>query len=93
MYILVHCYLSGQDGIKMKNFSGLGQGVKIYTVNDDYSGLSLTNPTTSFKNKRETFGQVIIGKHVNIGANSIILPNVKIGDGASVGSLSLVKKI
>ena len=93
VHIGAHCYLSGQKGIKMKNFSGLGQGVKIYSVNDDYSGLSLTNPTTFVKQKnKESEGKVIIGKHVNIGANSIVLPNIKIGDGASIGSLSLVKK-
>ena len=93
IHIGSHCYLSGQKGIEMKNFSGLGQGVKIYSVNDDYSGMSLTNPTTNSKNRKkvEQTGKVVIGKHVNIGANSIVLPNVKIGNGASVGSLSLVK--
>tara|TARA_B100001057_G_scaffold473446_1_gene537929 strand:- start:1857 stop:2438 length:582 start_codon:yes stop_codon:yes gene_type:complete len=93
VHIGSHCYLSGQNGIELKNFSGLGQGVKIYSVNDDYSGLSLTNPTTKNKNQKkfEKAGKVEIGKHVNIGANSIVLPNVKIGNGASVGSLSLVK--
>ena len=77
-------------GLTLKSFSGLGQGVKIFTVNDDYSGESLTNPMTSAKFKKEKNGSVVIGKHVNIGSNSIILPNVKIGDGASIGSFTLV---
>ena len=79
-------------GIQLKSFSGLGHGVKIFTVNDDYSGESLTNPTTDTKYKKETKGNVVIGKHVNIGANTIILPNVKISTGASIGSNSLVNK-
>ena len=37
-------------------------------------------------------GKITIGKHVNIGSNSIILPNVKIKNGASVGSFTLVNQ-
>ena len=29
----------------MKDFSGISQGVKIYSNNDDYSGNFMTNPT------------------------------------------------
>tara|TARA_B100000401_G_C52806206_1_gene721259 strand:+ start:752 stop:1339 length:588 start_codon:yes stop_codon:yes gene_type:complete len=92
VHIASHVFLGAHMGIQLKSFSGLGHGVKIFTVNDDYSGESLTNPTTDTKYKKETKGNVIIGKHVNIGANTIILPNVKISTGASIGSNSLVNK-
>tara|TARA_B100000029_G_C17308813_1_gene863559 strand:- start:244 stop:834 length:591 start_codon:yes stop_codon:yes gene_type:complete len=85
-------YLSATEGIELKNFSGIGQGVKLYSVSDDYSGNSLTNPTTGRKFKNEKKGKIIIGKHVNIGSNSIILPNVNIKSGASVGSFTLVNQ-
>jgi len=35
-------------------------------------------------------GRVIIGKNAMIGANCTILPGIKIGDGASVSSMTLV---
>jgi galactoside O-acetyltransferase len=35
-------------------------------------------------------GKVIINEHVIIGAGSVILPNVEIGEGVSIGALSLV---
>ena len=92
VHIASHVFLGAHMGIQLKSFSGLGHGVKIFTVNDDYSGESLTNPTTDTKYKKETKGNVVIGKHVNIGANTIILPNVKISTGASIGSNSLVNK-
>ena len=92
VHIASHVFIGGHMGVKLKSFSGLGHGVKIFTVNDDYSGESLTNPTTNIKFKKENKGGVVVGKHVNIGSNSIILPNIKIGDGASVGSSSLVNK-
>ena len=37
-------------------------------------------------------GKVILGKHVIIGAGTIILPNVEIEDYSAIGSLSLVNK-
>lgn len=84
------CHILANDGIEIKDFSGLSQGVKIYSKTDDYSGRSLTNPTIPNKYKLVKKGKVIINEHVIIGANSIILPNVNIGIGTSIGALSLV---
>ena len=64
--------------------------MKIYSKTDDYSGRSLTNPTIPNKYKSVKKGKVIINEHVIVGANSIILPNVNIGIGTSIGALSLV---
>ena len=35
-------------------------------------------------------GDITIGRHSIIGAGSVILPNVKLGQGCSIGALSLV---
>jgi acetyltransferase-like isoleucine patch superfamily enzyme len=69
----------------------LSSGVKIYSASDDYLGRSMTNPTVPEKYKKVKIGKVILEKHVIIGSSSVILPNVTIGEGASVGALSLVK--
>lgn len=87
-----YCLLSAGDGIEMNDFSGLSQGVRIYSGTDDYSGEFLTNPTVPEEFKSITRGEVIIGRHVIIGSGSVILPKVSIGDGVSVGALSLVNK-
>lgn len=84
------CHIMANEGIEIKDFSGLSQGVKIYSRSDDYSGHSLTNPTIPYQYKMIKKGKVIINEHVIIGANSIVLPNVTIGMGASIGALSLV---
>ena len=42
-----YCMLSAGDGIVMEDFSGLSQGVRIYSRTDDYSGKFLTNPHCS----------------------------------------------
>jgi galactoside O-acetyltransferase len=90
IHIGAFCHLLANDGIEIQDFSGLSQGVKIYSKTDDYSGNSLTNPTIPSKYKKLKTGKVHIGEHVIIGANSIVLPNLTIGDGVAVGALSLV---
>ena len=76
----------------MKDFSGLSQGVKIYTMTDDYSGESLTNPTVPEGFKNIFSGPVTIEKHVIIGTSTSIMPNLSVGEGSSVGAHSLVTK-
>lgn len=92
VHIAAHCYLSASDGLTMNDFSGLAPGVMIFTSSDDYSGRKMTNPTLPRHLTGGAAGPVHLGRHVIIGANTVILPGVNIGDGSSVGALSLVKK-
>ncbi|AXU94840.1 MAG TPA: galactoside O-acetyltransferase [Erwinia persicina] len=84
--------LSAGAGITLHDFSGLSQGVKIYSKTDDYSGNYLTNPTVDADYTGVSSGEVTLGRHVIIGSGTVILPKVTIGEGASVGALSLVTK-
>lgn len=86
------CHLTCAGGIELEDFSGLSQGVKIYSGTDDYSGASLTNPTVPPEFLRVEVAKVHIGRHVIIGSGSVILPGVLIGEGSSVGALSLVNR-
>ncbi len=93
-YVHIGSYslLSGGDGIRMGDFSGLSQGVKIYSRSDDYSGEYLTNPCVPPQFTNAIGGLVTLGRHVILGSGSVVLPGVTIGDGSSVGALSLVNK-
>ena len=83
----------GDEGIVMEDFSGLSSKCSVYAVSDDYSGLSMTNPTVPAKYKPASISQAVhIGKHAIVGCNSVILPGVEIPEGAAVGSLSLVTR-
>lgn len=86
------CYLGCGGGVTLDDFSGLSQGVKIYSGTDDYSGKTLTNPTVPDAYKQVKLAPVRLGRHVIVGSGSVILPGVSIGDGSSVGALSLVTK-
>jgi galactoside O-acetyltransferase len=92
VHIASNCYLAGSAGIEMSDFSGLATGVQIFSASDDYSGKKLTNPTVGKPYIGGKFGKVTLGKHVIIGAGSIVLPDVNIKQGSSVGALSLVNK-
>jgi acetyltransferase-like isoleucine patch superfamily enzyme len=83
---------AGESDIYMDDFSGLSSRVSIYAVSDDYSGNYLTNPTIPDKYTNIIKGKVTLGKHAIIGTNSVVLPNVKIGEGVSIGACSLVIK-
>ena len=92
-YILVSvgCILYGSvDGIVMEDFSGLAPRVIIHVDTDDYSGNSLTNPMIDMEFRSVKHGAVKIRKHVIIGSNSDVLPNVEIGEGSPVGAMSMV---
>lgn len=94
IHIAQFCGLYGGDaGIEMKDFSGLSSRVVIYATSNDYSGNSLTNPMVPDKYKTtDKNAPVVLGKHVIVGCVSVILPGVEIGDGCSVGAMSLCNK-
>ncbi len=92
VHIAVFCSLIGKGKITINDFANLSGRVSIYSSNDDYSGDYMTNPTINEKYTNVFSAPVFIGKHVIIGAGTIVLPGVVLGEGASIGSLSLINK-
>jgi acetyltransferase-like isoleucine patch superfamily enzyme len=92
IHISAYCALYGSKGIVINDFSGLSPKTTIFSASDDFSGDFLIGPMIDKEFTNVTGGPVEIDKYVQIGANSIVFPNVKIGEGVSVGSLSLISK-
>lgn len=94
IHIAQFCGLyGGEEGIYMEDFSGLSSRCVIYATSNDYSGNSLTNPTVPAKYKTaDKNATVRLGRHVIVGCMSLILPGVIIGEGSSVGAMSLCMK-
>ena len=92
VHISVYVFLTGAARIELHDFSGLSARVTIYSSNDDYLGEALTGPTIPEEFRKVTSARVIVGKHVVVGAGSVVLPGVTISEGACVGALSLIKK-
>lgn len=82
----------GVPGVTFEDFSGCAYGCHILSQSDDYSGESLTNPTTPDRFKREKFAAVRIGRHAILGTGTVVLPGCDVGDGAATGAGSIVSQ-
>lgn len=86
------CFLGCAGTINLCEFSGLSRNVCVFSGSDDFAAAALTNPTVPSKYRKVMNAPVIIERHVVVGAGSVILPGATIGEGSSVGALSLVTK-
>lgn len=92
VHISVYVSMSGKSKITISDFSTISGKCSLYSSSDDYSGNFMTNPTVPTHLTNVEHGDIFIGKHVIVGCSSIILPNVNIVDGVSIGAMSLIKK-
>ena len=93
-HISAGCKVIGGANSKlmMKPFSTFSPNVIIAAGSDDYlSGIATPMVSMNYKGNVE-YGTVTIGRHTIIGSGSVVLPNITVNDGASVGALSLVNK-
>lgn len=82
----------GEKGLSIGDFATIAYHVQVFTQSDDYLGQTLTNPTIPSRYKMEKKEPVELGRHVIIGAGSIVLPGVVLAEGSSIGAMSLVTK-
>jgi len=69
-------YINAVEGVIIEDNAQIGGGVKIYSV-------------STIDGKR---GKVVLKKNCKIGANSVIMPGITIGENSIVGALSFVNK-
>lgn len=91
VHLAVYVSLIGKGKITVSDYANFSSRISVYSSNDDYSGEYMTNPTVDEEFTNVTHADVYIGKHVIIGTGSVVLPGISIEEGASIGSLSLVK--
>ena len=82
----------GKAGIVLNDFTCVSSRTAIYAISDDYTGVAMTNPTVPNEYRKVQEESVILEKHCLIGSGCTILPGVIIGEGTSVGSMSLVNR-
>ncbi len=91
VHIAVYSSLIGAGRIQLDDFCNVSSRVSIYSSSDDYSGLSMTNPTVPEQFTGVEHADVVLDRHVIVGAGSVILPGVHLQEGVAIGALSLVK--
>lgn len=90
-----HCVLRGP--ITIGNFSQIGPHVGVYTRAHPLKSISINVSRRFLNGARKKLQQpleqpVSIGSDVWVGASAVILPGVKIGDGAIVAAGSVVRE-
>jgi acetyltransferase-like isoleucine patch superfamily enzyme len=91
IHIAAYCSVSGAHArVAIHDFSTLSNRVSIFTGSDNYAADTLNNSLVPEELTAIKKGPVIIGQAVLIGAHSVILPEVEIGDAASIGAMAVV---
>ena len=84
-------YIGGTYGVCIGKYVTLAPGVRVFSVSDDYSGKFLMHRRHFLKEHMgKDIGQVTIKDYAIIGVDSVVMPNIEIGIGASVGAMSFV---
>jgi acetyltransferase-like isoleucine patch superfamily enzyme len=92
VHIASHTSITGGGRCVLGDFCNLSSGVRIFTGTDDFLGGSLTGPTIPPEFRKVERGEVVLESHVIVGANTIILPNLRIGEGAAIAAGSIVTR-
>ena len=92
IHISAYVALYGANGIELCDYSGVSPKSVIYSAMDDFSGDYLIGPIHPKETTNVVGGPVIIDKYVQIGSNTVVFPNLVIGEGSVIGACSLVRK-
>jgi acetyltransferase-like isoleucine patch superfamily enzyme len=82
----------GGAELSVEDFVAISHGARILTSTDDFKDWGFGNSTIPLKFRNVTRKPIHIGRFCIIGANSIVLPGVTIGEGATVGANSVVTR-
>lgn len=92
IHISAYVGMFGANGIILEDYTGISPRSTLFSAMDDFSGNYLIGPIHPIDLTNVSGGTILIKKLAQIGANSIIFPNITIGEGTIVGAFSLVTK-
>jgi acetyltransferase-like isoleucine patch superfamily enzyme len=91
VHISAYTAILGRAKVEIGDFATISARCTIFSSSDDYSGLTMGNATVPERYRGTTDAPVIVQPHAIVGAGSILLPGITIGESACVGAASLVK--
>ena len=93
-YVHVACFATiiGGGELTVGDYAVIGYGSRIITGTDTYHGGKRMSTALPAEQRSVTRGMIIIEKDAFIASNVVVHPNVRIGEGAIIGSNSLVLK-
>jgi galactoside O-acetyltransferase len=93
-YVHIGCFasLAGGATIEIGDFVALSHGSRILSGSDDFVEWGFGNSTVPTKYRNVKRAPIHIGRFSIVGANSVVLPGVTIGEGAMVGANSTISR-
>ena len=85
IHISAYVALYGTNGIILKDYSGISPKSVVYSAMDDFSGDYLVGPIHPDDTTNVTGGPVVIEQYVQVGSNTVVFPNLTIGEGSVIG--------
>ena len=92
IHISAFCALYGSHGIVIEDYSGMSPRSVIFSAVDDFSGDYLIGPIHDEKFTNVSGGTVTLKKYTQLGANTVVMPKVTVGEGAVTGAMTFVNK-
>lgn len=92
VHIASHASITGGGECLVCDFCGISSGARLLTGTDDFKGEGLTGPTIPAAYRRVTRTRTLLEPHVVVGANAVVLPGLRIGEGTVVGAGAVVTK-
>ena len=93
-YIHISAYsaLYGKFGIELLDYIGLSPRTTIFSASDDFSGKYMISPMVAVELTNVRGGKVLLEKFSHVGSGSVIMPDLKVAEGAIIGAMSFLKK-
>lgn len=82
----------GSEGIEIEDYAGCSANCTIYSASDDFSGDCMVGAVLPDEVRNVIGGKVIIKKYAQLGANTIVMPNTVVNEGAVTGAMTFVNK-
>jgi galactoside O-acetyltransferase len=86
-----HCLLSGSYGITIGDFCSVSPGARIFSASDDFAAAGLVGPQIPDEFRVVKCARVTMERFSCVGANAVVLPGSRVGEGTTIGALSLVR--
>ena len=92
VHISAFSALYGGNRIIIDDFVGISPRCSVFSVIDDFSGECAVGPMMPIDTRGLISGEVFLSKYVQLGANSIIFPNINLPEGLATGAFTLINK-
>lgn len=83
--------IGGEAHVKIGHFVNMAPGARIIAASNDFRGGGLVGPTIpALYAAPSLIDDIVIGDHVLLGANVVVLPGVHIPEGVALGACTLL---